>query len=283
MTPRARALARLYVSVSSDLSHHRLLSSLPTFYFHRLRLLALQFTAADVPIMLGTPFNVAAAINASAATLPAWASIWVTEYNLLFSDSSPKPDVPAFGTWAHALFVTLETLLYLDIPAVAAGRVNKHCLASYAYSGALFLDTTSFNFPLSPDASLPTKTWGISGPGAALGLLGAASRAATATAPLAFSPNPPVHPAGGAAYPSLVGRSFTGGAAGAAALIVNLAAEPAALAASAVAGYSSYTTLAAAGAPTAGVNNDAKLARVTGAVPVAGLTMPAYSVLLLTA
>ena len=241
------------------------------------------FTAADVGTMLGTPFAVAARINATVPTLPAWASIWVTEYNLLFSDSNPKPDVPAFGTFAHALFVATETLLYLDIPAVAAGRVNKHCLASYAYSGALFLDTTSFNFPLSPDASLPTKTWGISGPGAALGLLGAASRAATATAPLAFSPNPPVHPAGGAAYPSLVGRSFTGGAAGAAALIVNLAAEPAALAASAVAGYSSYTTLAAAGAPTAGVNNDAKLARVTGAVPVAGLTMPAYSVLLLTA
>jgi hypothetical protein len=242
------------------------------------------FTAADVGTMLGTPFAVAANINATALTLPAWASIWITEFNLLFSDANPKPDVPAFGTFAHALFVTLEALLYLDIPAVAAGRVNKHCLASYAYSGALFLDTTSFDFPLSPDAKLATSTWGVSGPGAALGLFGAASRGATSSAPLAFSPNPPVRPAGGgAAYPSLVGRAFAGAPAGAAALVVNLGSAPAALPAADVAGYASFVTLAAAGAdPTVGVNNNSKLARASGAT-AAGVTLPPYSVLLLQA
>lgn len=239
------------------------------------------FTAADVPVMLGTPFAVAARINQTA--IPPGFSIWITEYNLLYSDGNPKPDVPAFGTWAHALFVTLETLLLLDVPAVAAGRVNKHCLSSYAYSGALFLDTTSFDFPLSPDNSAPTQTWGTSGPGAALALLGAAMRGATATTALAFSPNPPVHPASGAAYPSLVGHAFVGGAGGGSALVVNLA-DTATTLTSGLEGYSTFTTLAAAGKPTGAVNNDAKLARAAGKVsPGAGVALPAYSVLLLSA
>ena len=242
-----------------------------------------RFTLADVSVMLGTPFAIAARINATALTLPAWASIWVTEYNLLFSDSNPQPDVPAFGTWAHGLFLVLETLLLLDVPAAAAGRVNKHCLASYAYSGALFTDTTSFNFPYSPDASLPTALWGVSGPGAALSLMGAATRDATATAALTFSPNPPVHPASGPAYPSLVGRSFNGGAAGGTALILNLASTAQDIAAADLAGYSTYTTLAAAGEPTVGVNTATKLARASGRVPADGITLPAYSALLLIA
>ena len=243
---------------------------------------AATFTPSDVAVMLGTPFAVAARINATAAALPPWAAIWVTEFNLLFSDKNPKPDVPAFGTWAHGLFLALETLLLLDLPAVAAGRVNKHCLASYAYSGALFTDTTSFDFPYSPDAKLATVQWGVSGPGAALSLVGAATRGATATAALAFAPNPPVKPASGPSYPSLVGHSFTGGAAGSTALIINLAATPHALAAADVTGFGSYTTLAAAGEPTVGVNTAAKLARVSGRVPAAGITLPAFSVLLLT-
>jgi hypothetical protein len=240
------------------------------------------FTAADVKTLLATAFTVAARVNST--DVPAWAGIWVTEYNLLFSDKNPKPDVPAFGTWAHGLFLAAETLLFLRSPPVARGRVNKHCIGSYAYSGALFSDTTSFDFPYSPDSSLPTVQWAVSGPGAALALLGAASRAATAAAPLDFSPNPPVQPPAGPAFPSLLGAAFTGGARGAAALVLNLADAPAALS-QGLAGYSSFTTLAAAGggAPTAGINDQAKqLARSTGAVG-ASVALPAYSVTLLQA
>ena len=239
------------------------------------------FTAADVKTLLATAFTVAARVNGTAASLPAWASIWITEYNLLFSDKNPKPDVPAFGTWAHGLFLAAETLLFLEAPAVAAGRVNKHCLGSYAYSGALFSDTTSFDFPYSPDASLPTTAWGVSGPGAALGLLGAATRAATATQALSFSPNPAVQPPAGPAFPSLLGHAFTGGAGGATALILNLADAPAALA-DGLASYRTFATLAAAGEPTAGVNSMDKLARTTGAIG-ASVALPAYSITLLTA
>jgi hypothetical protein len=161
--------------------------------------------------------------------------------------------------------------------------VNKHCLGSYAYSAALFVDTTSFDFPLSPDASAATQTWGTSGPGAALALLGAAMRGATSTAALAFAPNPEVTPASGAAYPSLVGHAFSGGGAGASALVVNLA-DSATTLTSGLEGYSTFTTLAAAGEPTVAVNSDAKLARTHGKVqPSAGVALPAYSVLLLSA
>ena len=237
------------------------------------------FTDADVKTLLATAFTVAARVNGTAAELPTWASIWITEYNLLFSDKSPKPDVPAFGTWAHGMFLAAETLLFLETPAVAAGRVNKHCLGSYAYSGALFSDTTSFDFPYSPDASLATTTWGVSGPGAALGLLGSAMRNATATQALVFSPNPSVQPPAGPAFPSLLGHAFTGGA-GPTALILNLADAPSSLT-SGLAGYSQYTTLAAAAAPTVGVNNMGKLARATGAIGTS-VALPAYSVTLLT-
>jgi len=234
------------------------------------------FTKKDVPAMLATPFAIAARIGTAAAGLPDWASIWVTEFNLLYS--TQKPDVPAFGTWAHGLYLAAETLLMLTtVPKIAAGRVNRHCLFSFAADGALFEDTASFDFDMSPDKTLPTALYGRSAAAEALALIGNATFARTSFAALSFSPNPKT-PGG---VDSLVGASFSGGASGAAAVVVNLSPTALQLSAANTAGFSGYSQVSAADATTP-VNKGSTLTRGAGAVS-AKLALPAYSVTLLVA
>ena len=79
--------------------------------------------------------------------------------------------MPAFGTWAHGLYLATETLLLLTtVPKVAAGRVCRHCLYSFAADGALFEDTASFDFAMSPNKNLPTQLYGRSAAAEALQL-----------------------------------------------------------------------------------------------------------------
>lgn len=233
------------------------------------------FTEKDVAAMLATPFTIASRIGAAAAALPDWASIWITEYNLLYNAN--KPDVPAFGTWAHGLFLAAETLLVLTtVPKVAAGRVNRHCLWSFAADGALFEDTASFDFAMSPNKKLPTVLYGRSAAAEALALVGNATYGRTSFAALAFSPNPKT-PGG---VDSLVGASFSGGS-GAAAVIVNLAPTAQQLSAANTAGFARFAQVSAADATTP-VNKPGTLTRGAGAVS-AKLALPAYSVTLLLA
>ena len=230
------------------------------------------FSQRDVPTMLATPFATAARIATAADALPAWASIWVSEYNLLYN--AAKPDVPAFGTWAHGLYLATETLLFLTtVPKVAAGRVCRHCLFSFAADGALFEDTASFDFAMSPDKTLPTKLYGRSAAAEALALIGNASAARTSFAPLAFSPNPKT-PGG---VDSLVGASFAGGGAAPAAVVVSLSPTALQLSAAEVAGFSSFVQVSAADATTP-VNKPETLTRSAGSITGGNLQLPAYSV-----
>lgn len=205
----------------------------------------------------------------------------ITEYNLLYSAS--KPDVPAFGTWAHGLYVATEAVLLAASPRVAAGRINKHCLVAYAYDGVLFEDTTSFDFDMSPDTTLATTTFGQSAAAVTLTLVAVAARNATAAAALAFSPNPPVQPGGGgAAYPSLAGTAFSGAGVGNAAVVVNLAATEYSWGA-APAWATSYKQVSVA-AVTRAVNDAAsQVTSATGSIQGGSVKLPPYSVTLITA
>ena len=233
------------------------------------------FTEKDVPTMLATPFATAARIGTAAEALPPWASVWVTEYNLLYN--AGKPDVPAFGTWAHGLYLATETLLLLTtVPKVAAGRVCRHCLFSFAADGALFEDTASFDFAMSPDKKLPTLLYGRSAAAEALALIGNASMARTSFAPLAFAPNPKT-PGG---VDSLVGASFSGGGAAAAAVVVNLSPTDLQLSAAESAGFSAFAQVSAVDATTP-VNKASTLTRAAGAIS-GKLLLPAYSVTMMS-
>ena len=233
-----------------------------------------SFTEKDVPVMLATPFATAARIGTAAAALPAWASIWVTEFNLLYN--AGKPDVPCFGTWAHGLYVATEALLMLAVPQVQAGRVCRHCLFSFAADGALFEDTASFDFAMSPDKSLTTTLYGRAAPAIALTLLANASLAARAAAPLAFSPNPKT-PGG---VDSLVGAVFSGAPRGSAAVVVNLAPSPFQLTQADATAFSSFSQAHVADATTP-VNKEGVVTQTAGAVTKAGVALPAYSVTML--
>ena len=230
-----------------------------------------KFTEADVPTMLATPFATAARIATAAQALPAWSSIWITEYNLLYNAN--KPDVPCFGTWAHGLYLATETLLVLTtVPKVAAGRVCRHCLFSFAADGALFEDTASFDFDMSPDKTLPTLLYGRSAAAEALALVGNATKERTSFAPLAFAPNPKT-PGG---VDSLVGASFSGGGLSAAAVIINLSPTALQLSAAETAGYTAFVQVSCADATTP-VNKEGAVTRAAGPVS-AKLALPAYSV-----
>jgi hypothetical protein len=233
------------------------------------------FGKADVGTMLATPFATQARIAAAIPALPAWASVWITEYNLLYSAS--KPDVPAFGTWAHGLYVTTESILFANTPRIASGRINRHCTLGYADDGALFEDTTSFDFDMSPDKTLVTVAYGLSAAGASLSLFGNASYGMSSAAPIIFSPNPTLKPGN---YPSLVGTLFAGDR-GTSAIVVNLASAPFHIAQANVTNFAHFQQLSVADATTP-INNAARdLTSTSGAVPSGGLDLPAYSVTVL--
>ena len=229
------------------------------------------FTEKDVGAMLATPAAIAQRIGAAAAALPAWATVWVTEYNLLYN--AQKPDVPAFGTWAHGVFLAAESVLLLAVPQVAAGRVCRHCLFSFAADGALFEDTASFDFAMSPNPKLPTTLYGRSAAAVALTLLGNASAHATQVAPIAFAPNPKT-PGG---VDSLVGAAFSGGPRGASAVVINLAPSAFQLTQSDATAFASFVQVSVADATTP-VNKEDVVTNAAGAVTAKGVSLPAYSV-----
>ena len=143
-------------------------------------------TKQDVTAMLQTPFEVQAELKAKIATeVPKDISVWITEYNLKYNIDIP--DIPAFGTWAHSMYIAVESTLFLQVPEIAAGRACKHSLFSKAQNGALFQDEKSFNFKMSPDPSLPTKAYALSGPGLVLSLLGNSTFGMNSATALSFS------------------------------------------------------------------------------------------------
>ena len=236
------------------------------------------FTKADVPIMLATPFANVKRISIAADALPTWASVWITEYNLRFNTA--LPDVPMFGTWAQGLYVATETLLMLNVSRIASGRINKHSLLSIAANGAIFEDTASFDFAMSPNTKLPTTLYGRSAPGIVLTLIGAASFRATLATTIAFSPNP-LTPSG---VDSLVGVAFSGSGSGEgeSAVILNLAPEAFKLTQSTV--LSKYTAFEQASIDdaTTPVNQESDVTKTSGDIAGGTLSLPPYSVTRLT-
>jgi hypothetical protein len=231
------------------------------------------FTKADVSIMLATPFANVKRISNAADALPSWASVWITEYNLRYNTA--LPDVPMYGTWAQGLYVATETLLMLNVTRIANGRINKHSLLSTAANGALFEDTASFNFAMSPNTKLPTTLYGRSAPGIALTLIGAASFQAKSATTITFSPNP-VTPGG---VDSLVGVEFSGSGGWDSAVIINLAPEAFKFSQSSV--LSQYTAFEQVSIDdaTLPVNQESDVAKTSGALTgTSTLSLPPYSV-----
>ena len=144
----------------------------------------------------------------------------------------------------------------------------------------MFGDTASFDFPLSPDTTLPTALFGRSAAGFTTGLLSNATRGRTTKEALVFAPAPPNAIGANGPYPSVVGTAFGGGGSRApsSAVVINLGAAAYALDAAAAGAFATFETLAAP--PTAAVNNDAKVAVTRGLVPAGGarLTLPPFSI-----
>lgn len=235
---------------------------------------AASFKASDISTMLGAPFYwMAGVTTAIAANVPAPLSMWMTEFNLKDTTASGIA-----GTWAHGLFIATEVLLAVNSSRITG--VNMHCAVAEADVGAVFADTASFDFDLSPDKSLVTAVFGRSATGFSTGLIGAAMLGATSASSLHFSSNPSQRGANGP-YPSLVGASFSGGA-HATAVIVNLA--PTALDVGVFGGaFATFSSLSAAD-PTRGVNNAGKITQASGSVTASTpLRVPAYSVTSLVA
>lgn len=228
------------------------------------------FSASDLSTMLSTPFTTVARVASAGQSMPSWASLWITEYNLFYNPKE-HPDVPAYGTWAHGLYLATETILFVNTPRIASGRVCRHCLLAAADDGALFEDTSSFDFDLSPDKSLKTELFGPSAAGIALSLFGNASLGSTSAAALSFAPNPTLQPGN---YPSLVGALFSGPK-GARAIVVNLAASAVELGRSG--GSFGFFEQVSADDATTPVNSAGKLKFQSG--PASGqISLPAFSV-----
>jgi len=232
------------------------------------------FTQKDVAVALGAPFaTVATIVDAIAGHVPPRFDVWMTEFNL-------KEDVAAgvAGSWAHGLYVATEALLAANATRTRISHVNLHCAVGYADDGALFAVTDAFAFgSLSPNQNLPTALFGRSAEGYTTALLGAGSRGATAAAGMAFSPNPTIDGGVNGKYPTLLGVAFSGGPAGASAVVVNLGAAAVSVPA---AGYKAYASATAD--PTAPVNAPAKVTEAKGAVAGGAAPLPAYGILLLT-
>lgn len=237
--------------------------------------LSSSFTSKDVPIMLGTPFvNVARIANIS-NSLPSWASIWITEYNLLYNTA--KPDIPAYGTWSHGLYIATETLLFANTPKIAGGHQCRHALMSFAADGTLFEDTASFDFDESPNKNLVTDLYGQSAVAVTLSLIGKASFGMNSATPITFSSNPPISPGD---YPSLVGTFFgrQGSSSPLTAVVINLAASEFKLTQNDAINFNSFDQVSIADATTP-VNKAANdVSYKSGSVQSAGLALPAYSV-----
>jgi hypothetical protein len=241
--------------------------------------LSTSFTSKDVSIMLGTPFTNVARIANISDSLPSWSSIWVTEYNLLYNVAS-KPDVPAYGTWAHGLYIATETILFANTPKIAGGHQCRHALMSFAADGTLFEDTASFDFDESPNKNLPTQLYGQSAVAVTLSLIGKASFEMTSATAISFSTNPPINPPGGAgAYPSLVGTFFgTSSSTTKTAVVINLAATEFQLTQSDAINFESFdqVSIADATTPVNKATNDVTYS--TGNIQSGGLSLPAFSV-----
>jgi hypothetical protein len=272
------------------------------------------FTPADVPQVLAAPFALASAVAQAAArktaALPPGVNVWFTEYNLQFwgaGGGAPPQGPPLWGTWADALILA-TTSLQLLAAVPSAALLTHHELIGAANSGDLFASSTAFDFPGSPDAALPTVRLAPSGAGAALGLLGVATRGRERAAAVPLPSAPPLllpPPAAVAVVPapSAFGAVFfsagagggggggSGGGAhappagGLGAVALNLGGQAFALEVwrlGAAAGLGRNVTWGAftqlSGDPRAPVNAQAVLRRTTGS-PAGGLiTLPPYSI-----
>jgi len=235
--------------------------------------LSSSFTQKDVPTMLGTPFINVARISNISDTLPSWASIWITEYNLLYNTAS-KPDVPAYGTWAHGLYIATETLLFANTPKIAGGHQCRHALMSFAADGTLFEDTASFDFDESPNKKLVTELYGQSAVAVTLSLIGEASFGMTSATPISFSSNPPIN-----GYPSLVGTFFGEGSSSATtAVIINLADSEFKLTQNDAINFNSFDQVSIADATTPVNKAVNDVTYKSGSVQSSGLSLPPYSV-----
>ena len=231
-------------------------------------------TAADVPVMLGTPFTTVASLAAKiAAEVPTGLPVWITEYNLLFN-AATHPDVTAFGTWAHGLFVALETVLYLQQSSITSGRVTKHCLYGLAYAGALFQNEKSFDFEMSPDASLATTPYHPSATGLIAGLIGNVTGGMASVTALNVSSAARIVIDPETNYPSVVGVHLTGGGTSSG-IIINLANESVRVGVGDT--FRSFRQLSVADATTAINNVQQQVTTNTGPV-THELLLDAYSV-----
>ena len=92
---------------------------------------------------------------------------WITEYNLNDDLSNNV------GTWAHALFNSIQTLKYLESPLITL--VSTHAMTSNAVFGNIFGSTNGFEglaagqLPYNiPGSGMPTPQYGFTASGAAL-------------------------------------------------------------------------------------------------------------------
>jgi hypothetical protein len=232
-----------------------------------------SFKASDVPTMLGAPFYYMDGINTAADTLPTGVDVYMTEFNL-------KDDVASgiCGTWAHGLYIATEILLAVNSSRIS--HVNIHCTIEYATLGSLFSDTTSFDFPLSPDTTLVTTEFGKSATGYASTLLSTAMNGASTAVSNSLSPPPSViNGASGVTYPAVISSSFLGGSQGNTAVLINLNAaytfDPIQLNGGP---FTQFSTIHAAA--TVPVNNEQALTFVNGTVS-SSMTLPAHSITVL--
>lgn len=232
-----------------------------------------SFKSKDVATMLGAPFHWLKVISDAADKLPSGVQVWMTEFNLKDDDA-----VGVAGTWAHGLFIATEVVLALQSSRM--GLVNMHNTISAANAGALFADSSSFDFDNTPDKTLPTVEFGRAATGWTTYLLATAFKGQTRQEPLVFSPNPQITGVNHS-YASLLGAALSKGPNGPSAVVINLASSEQDLDLSQAGGpYSSYQSVSAAD-PTTPINEDSKLTFAKGSVPKKTLQLPAYSVTIL--
>jgi hypothetical protein len=167
------------------------------------------FDDASAEVMLAASFSNWAGLEKDIAGIPAGLPIWITEYDL--RDESN----PVWGTWAHGLFVSTMTLLYLEEPRVQIAA--KYTLVQDAIHGDIFNNTSGFfnvNSQFTPPPNPPlTAAWGRSAADMALGEVGAAAASASQAVRLNFPAAPVLGDGKGTSYGAVYGWSFANGTA----------------------------------------------------------------------
>ncbi len=177
-------------------------SNLPTYPFFRLE---------DTDIILGEPFQRWQTVQNSPQfkLLPINKNIWITEYNLFerifFQNQGKKPKV--MGSWAHGLYATTMSLLFLEEPRVEL--ICNHQLIGNFHFASILPTEQSFEDPVT---ELPlAKPYSLSATGSALSLLGNAIEGMTQAIPINFANNQMTKGRNNFEYPTLYGWMFTNG------------------------------------------------------------------------